>query len=190
MLRMKSETTTPRVVRSRSSLITRPRRSLMLSGLTVSKSVPQYRHRRAIALIFSPQAGHFLVSPQAESGRLGGRGLLDLGRSSRIHNRASADVGPALAVMHLVAELAGDDRLVGPDGRLADGAGRAQGPRVGQRGGHDRPGDWHGQLGLAPRTSNRYPGVRLGDANPDPAMTRDDRGHGLSTLPILPSSVL
>ncbi len=68
MLRMKRVVTAVRIDWSRSSLTTRRCRSLRLSGSTVSKSVPQYRHRRAMALIDSPQAGHFLVSPQAESG--------------------------------------------------------------------------------------------------------------------------
>src|SRR5690349_15256239 len=44
------------------------RRSAVVSGSTEPKSVPQYRQRRAMDLIVSPQAGHFFVSPQAESG--------------------------------------------------------------------------------------------------------------------------
>ena len=40
----------------------------MSSGSTVSKSVPQYRQRRAMALIVSLQAGQTFVSPQAERG--------------------------------------------------------------------------------------------------------------------------
>ena len=159
---------------------------LELSGSTVSNSVPQYRHRSAIALIVSPQAGHFLVSPQADSGVSAGAAFSAFGALLAAIRRATADVGPALAVMHLLAERADHHRLARrrrPSGRSGRSR-RACGPaRAEVTIGRPLAHAGRRQLGLAARAADREAGGRLGQPDPGAALTRDDGWHGLAILP-------
>ncbi len=158
-----------RVDCSRSSLTARLCRSLMLSGLTVSKSVPQYRHRSAIALIVSPQAGHFLVSPQADSGVSAGAAFSPFGAFSQPYVAQPADVRPALAVMHLLAERADHHRL----GRRRRPSGRSGRSRPGPAA---RPGP--SSRSARPRCPRRAPSARPCSAGSGPRGRRATRAAG------------
>ena len=122
------------------------------------------------------------ISPGRER-RLGRCGLVARGCVLAAIRPTAADVGPALAMVHLVASRAGENDLIGLDGRLADRASRALAPRIGQGRGDDPTlSGWY-QLSLAFRAAKRLGRAGFRQADPGTAGARDQGGHRLKVLP-------